>query len=170
MKRSRLLMVLAIGLVTLGAANFAMADLVTSPSQVINLHGKSDTADGIIAGFNQVNLDGSETPFTFPAGKILMVTRLQVRSVQAKKGAVHMRCRLISTANNDNRFFTTGLVGIYDSQSKSTLGNNLLGVDISPGIPIGADFGAVLVDSGEKVVVPAFLRVRIIGYLVDVPS
>jgi len=167
MKRWGFIAVLALGLV-MAATQFALADLVNSPDQVINLHGKTDS-DGIVASFNLVQPDGSgEVPFTFPENKILMVTRVEARCIIPGKGATLYRLRIFPSNNTEKPFFTFGVQTIYDSKSKNTFGG-IQGENINPGVPMGTAFTAKLYDFEEKNVVPAFLRVRLIGYLVDAP-
>jgi hypothetical protein len=163
------IMLLTLALILGLAGNFAYADLLTSQSQVISLHGKVETG-GIINSFNQVLADGTETPFTIPEGTNLMVTSVSAR-YYVKGKYTPLRLKLVNpnvpAEVPGGTFAAFGVEGIY-SGGYTKGGNNYTGV--YPGIRIGTNFAAVLMDLTEKTVITkSLLGVRIIGYLVDVP-
>jgi hypothetical protein len=164
--RSWGIMLLTLALSLALAANFACADLLTSPSQVISLHGKVDTG-GIINSFNQVLTDGTETPFTLPAGKVLMVTSLSARYYV--KGKYTMQRLKLVNPNAE----TQGTFASYAATGTVVSGYTRGGTDwitVYPGFPIATNFAAVLLDYTEKTVITTSqLGVRLTGYLVDVP-
>ena len=167
MKQGRLIMALVVALIMAGHLP-ARADLVTSVTQVINLHGKTDTG-GVVASFNQVGFDGTETPFSLPPGKVLMLTSVSARVLIPGKQVAIYRLKLLPLSQNSKPFFSFGVVVAYDAKNKGTLGA-LQGENISPGIPIGSDFQAALFDATEtNIITTAGLGIRLIGYLVDAP-
>lgn len=153
-------------IITWGLASAAFGALVTSDTQVINLGAGPPTGDttGILSFsyFFKINPNGTQTTFTLPANKSLVVTY------------INMNVQAVDTMLATNADLRMG--PFYSRTLKMTNGYAGYSETFDPGIlifrsgftnPSYNSFYAVnLQNSG---IIPGRVNVRIIGYLVSYP-